>query len=74
MKTRHALHFIIALVLVAGLQPYVAAQDFRGAIGGTVKDESGGVLPGATMTVTNTATNVANRVVTNDRGFYQVAT
>ena len=46
------------------------AQDARGAITGRVADSSGGVLPGVSVTVVNTATNAADHVVTNDTGDY----
>ncbi len=72
MRTCNVLRVLIALVLVVGLYPSAAAQDFRGAIGGTIKDESGGVLPGATVKVTNTSTNIATTVTTDGRGRYQV--
>lgn len=72
MRTRNVVRALIPLVLVLALHPPLIAQDFRGAISGTVKDESGGVLPGATVTVTNTDSKVAVRAVTNERGFYQV--
>ena len=39
-------------------------------IRGTVTDTSGGVLPGATITVTNTGTKAVNTAVTDDRGGY----
>jgi hypothetical protein len=60
-----------ALVLILFTIP-AAAQDFRGAIRGTVSDSSGAVLPGVTVTVTNVDTNVAQTVVTDERGGYQV--
>jgi hypothetical protein len=47
-----------------------AAQDFRGGIVGRVTDESGGLLPGVTITVTNRETNVTNTTVTNETGDY----
>src|SRR5687768_16987917 len=50
----------------------VAAQDFRGAVSGTVSDSSGTVLPGVTITVRNVDTNVAVNTVTDERGGYQV--
>ena len=58
---------VLALALPA------AGQDFRGAISGAVVDQSGGVLPGVTVVVTNTATGVAITVVTDGQGLYQVA-
>ncbi len=48
------------------------AQDFRGAVGGKVTDESGGVLPGVTVTGTNKDTNVAGTTVTNETGGYSL--
>ncbi|OFV80837.1 MAG: hypothetical protein A2Y78_08665 [Acidobacteria bacterium RBG_13_68_16] len=71
MKTCNVVRVLVSLVLVAGFNSSLAAQDFRGSISGTVKDESGGVLPGASVTVTNTSTNIATALTTNDRGFYQ---
>ncbi len=41
-----------------------------GSISGTVKDPSSAVIPGATVTATNTATNVQNKTVSDDKGFY----
>ena len=49
-----------------------AAQDFRGGIRGTVVDSTGGVLPGVTVTVTNAATGIAQTVVTDDKGLFEV--
>ena len=40
------------IVLILFTIPAVA-QDFRGAVSGTVTDSTGGVLPGVTITVTN---------------------
>ncbi len=46
------------------------AQQGRGTVLGTVMDASGAVVPGATITITNTATNVATTAVTNESGNY----
>ena len=43
----------------------VAAQETRGKISGTVRD-SDGVVPGASVKVTNTDTSVAQNITTND--------
>jgi hypothetical protein len=41
-----------------------------GSISGTVKDPSGAVILGATVTATNIATNIQAKAVTDDKGFY----
>lgn len=48
------------------------AQSVDTGVFGSVADESGGVLPGATVTVTNQATGVQNVVVTGASGTYEV--
>jgi hypothetical protein len=62
----------LLLLVLAMLPSATYAQDFRGAIGGRVVDESGGVLPGVTVTVTNASTNVNQNTVTNDTGTYSL--
>src|SRR5215510_13886593 len=61
-----------AVVFILTSAGAAAAQEFRGSIAGTVTDVSSGVLPGVTVTVTNAATGVSQRVVTDAKGFYQV--
>ena len=53
--------------------PTVLAQSqaANGSIEGTVTDSSGGVLPGVTVTVTNTETGAARSVVTNEAGLFR---
>ena len=47
------------------------AQSVMGAIQGTVVDQSGGVLPGATVTVSNTDTGIARTTVTDENGIFR---
>ena len=68
-KTFAALWLLAIMVASAGV---AAAQEFRGTIEGTVTDSTGGVLPGVTVTVTNTATAVQQDVVTDESGRYRV--
>lgn len=56
--------FISACVLIA--------QTGNGSISGQVKDQSGAVIPGATISIKNTATNVAATSQTNDEGRFAV--
>jgi Carboxypeptidase regulatory-like domain/TonB dependent receptor/TonB-dependent Receptor Plug Domain len=46
------------------------AQVDRAVLTGTVKDEQGAVIPGASLAVTHSGTNVATRVVTTAEGVY----
>src|SRR5215831_8193027 len=72
--TKHCgFSFVVALALtltVFGLS--TPAQTNKGTITGTVTDAKGGVVAGATVTTTNTQTNAARVVTTNDRGNYEI--
>lgn len=48
------------------------AQEARGTIQGRVTDESGGVVPGATVTIVNVATGLETPTTTNENGNYRV--
>ena len=50
-----------------------AAQTVGGTLLGTVVDNSGAVLPGATVTATNTATGVARTAISDGQGRYSIA-
>jgi len=56
--------------LVLALAGTALAQAVYGSIGGTVTDESGGVLPGVTVTITSTERNTVDTVVTNESGYF----
>jgi len=59
--------FVLSLASLAGAQ----GQAINGTIEGTVTDESGGVLPGVLVTVTNIDTGDTRSVITNDAGVYR---
>ena len=63
---------LVAVLAMLCIVPAVQAQIDRASLAGTVKDSAGGVLPGATVTVTNIATNVASRATTSTSGAYLV--
>ncbi len=70
---RLAVSLACCLVLALALVPRVAsAQTIVGRISGTISDASGAVVPGATVTVTNTATNLVRTATTDADGFYTV--
>ena len=61
----------IAVVCATLLLPHAGAQALSG-IQGSVTDSTGAVVPEATVTVTNNATNVASHAVTSSAGTYTV--
>lgn len=66
---------LCALALVAFFaltgQAFAQSQAINGTIEGTVRDASGAVLPGVTVTVTNTDTGTQRVVVTNEDGVFR---
>ena len=67
------LRYILSLLLSLSVAAPALAQSqaANGAIEGTVSDNSGGVLPGVTVTVTNLDTGTTRSVVTNEKGLYR---
>jgi hypothetical protein len=65
--------FGFACVLLSGslLAGSLPAQETRGSIVGQITDPSGGVIPKATVLVTNKAMGTKTSLVTNDQGYYQ---
>jgi hypothetical protein len=63
---------ISALVCVA-LLPRSFAQTTNATLGGTVSDATRALIPGVTITATNTQTGIVTTVVTNETGAYQFA-
>src|SRR5438093_4935864 len=62
---------VVAVALLAWLSPRpAAAQAVSGTIFGTVYDSSGAALPGATVTLANTATGLTRSVVSDPKGEY----
>ncbi len=65
-----ALSLLVALLALPGS---TYAQSLTGSISGSVVDESGGVIPGADVTVINEASKGVRRTVTNADGFFAFA-
>ena len=63
---------LLILVMTLALSAHPAsAQTGAGTIAGTVSDRSGAVVPGASLTLTNSETGVVRRQVTSDAGAFQ---
>jgi hypothetical protein len=64
---------LLALGLFLGLGQLIAQSAVTGAINGKVTDPQGAVVPSATITVTNTATNAQATATTSDDGTFKVS-
>src|SRR4051812_8972330 len=65
--------FLLTLIAMLALAaPRLHAQD-NATITGTVSDTTGAVVPNATVTITNQATNQTRETVSNSSGAYRFA-
>src|SRR5215471_6843153 len=67
-RTPHCILVLLAVVLACQILP---AQVDTGAILGTVKDQTGAVIPGAQVTITNVETGIAVSAATGADGTYE---
>ena len=58
----------LSVVVVMFCSVVVWGQTNRGGISGTVTDQNGAVVPGATVTITNLATNQTQTMTTSESG------
>jgi len=64
---------VAGIVLAIGLTAAPAkAQILYGSVVGVVKDATGGILPGATVTIVNKETNLTREATTNADGAYSI--
>lgn len=64
-RTYHVLAFV--LFTLCAVSPLLA-QSATGTIAGTVKDDTGAVLPGTAVVIRNTDTSLTRELVTDDQG------
>ena len=62
----------LALLASIALASPALAQRQLGAIQGTITDQTGGVLPGVTVSATNKETGEVRTAVTNESGIYRI--
>jgi hypothetical protein len=72
MRRSRALLALVCLAAAIFFWHPAFAQKITGAISGTVTDTTGAAVPGATVTITNTATNKVYTVTTDSQGGYTV--
>jgi len=70
MKIPFVVTFVVAASLIV-LSPAPVHAQFASAIEGTVVDASGGVVQGASVTLTNQETGVVQMSQTSDAGYYR---
>ena len=71
-RRRSIAHGLWALLAIACAAAPAAAQETRATVTGTVKDAQGATVPGVTVTVTNTDTNISSEATTNEAGVFTV--
>jgi hypothetical protein len=64
---------VLAFSMLAAAGSAAAQSGPAGSLNGRVTDQSGGAVPGVTVTATNTATNDARTAVTSTEGVYQLS-
>src|SRR6188472_4130984 len=71
-RSRPVARLLTVVILLATSYPWVVTgrAQTQGGITGTVTDSSGAAIPGATVTVTNTATGGTRNTTTNAEGLY----
>jgi len=70
-RTRRLFALMVALLVLAVGTARAQSQAANGTIEGTIKDASGGMLPGVTVTVHNTDTGAERVVVTDANGLFR---
>src|SRR5215217_7513959 len=65
-------HISIGLVFIL-LLSLVAQAQFRAGVQGTVTDNAGATVAGATVTLTNRETNQTQTTTTGDNGYYRIS-
>ena len=68
---RHRFVLAVALLVLVPTLLFAQSQATTGVIEGTVTDASGGVLPGVSITLRNTATNFEQVHVSDGQGRYR---
>jgi len=66
----HLVSAFCSLALLGILAASASAQSGSGSVRGSVRDQTGAVIPGARLELVNQATNLALRAAANDAGIY----
>src|SRR5262249_49825872 len=63
---------IVAVVLLLVTASFAAAQITSATLSGTIKDETGGVLPGVDVMIRNVDTGLTRNTVSDANGYFTV--
>lgn len=73
MNAKNFTRLALSVCLLAGAGVYATAQSaVDGAIGGTVEDKTGAVIPNANVTIHSNDTNAEQKVTADGSGFFRV--
>jgi hypothetical protein len=64
---------VAAVMLYFLISSFALTQTSNATLGGTVSDPTGALIPGVTITATNTQTGIISTVISNEAGAYQFA-
>ena len=70
MRSSKAALVLLLLLCLVSPSSLLIAQTATGQANGTVTDQSGAFVPGATVSLTNQATGIENRATTSESGYY----
>ncbi len=68
--SRHTVRRGVTVLLLVTAAASATAQTFTAGVRGRVQEQSGAVIPGVTVLLTNEDTNASREVVSNERGEY----
>jgi hypothetical protein len=67
---KSAARFVFCFLLTCGFAGMASGQTYQAQIRGLVADQSGAVIPGASITIINDATNISQTTQSDDHGQY----
>jgi hypothetical protein len=70
LRMTRSLMISSVLAVLTGTATLLHAQSSTAMVNGTVRDQTGAVIPGATVELMNTGTSVTSRTTTNQSGYY----
>jgi len=69
-KSSFSILFLCAVIAVFAASPVWLFAAASGSVSGTVNDPTNAVIPGATVTLVNTAVHAKYKAISNEQGFY----